>query len=50
MRLRHLAASMMAAALLPTTALANGSGAGSGGVSFTNPPLLRPDGGSEPEV
>lgn len=51
MRLRHLAAPVLAAALLPTTALASSPHhTGAAAPAFTNTPLLRPDGDSEPAL
>ena len=48
MRLRYLALVAAVLAMIPATSLAGGRGAG--GLSFTNTPLLRPDGGSEPAI
>jgi hypothetical protein len=48
MRLRYLALAAAVLAMAPATSLAVGSG--TGGLSFTNTPLLRPDGGSEPAI
>jgi hypothetical protein len=49
MRLAKAAAISLALALVPSAALA-GHGSSAGGVSFTNTPLLRADGGSEPAI
>ena len=49
MRLTKAAAIGLALALVPSAALA-GHGSSAGGLSFTNTPLLRADGGSEPAI
>ncbi len=49
MRLAKVAAISLALALVPSAALA-GRGSSAGGLSFTNTPLLRADGGSEPAI
>jgi len=50
MRLAKAATIGLALALVPSAALAGHGSSGGSGPSFTNTPLLRPDGGSEPAI
>ncbi len=50
MRLAKAATIGLALALVPSAALAGHGSSGGSGLSFTNTPLLRPDGGSEPAI
>jgi len=50
MRLAKAGPIALALALVPSVALAGHGGSAGSGLSFTNTPLLRPDGGSEPAI
>src|SRR5260370_22150627 len=50
MRLEKAATIGLALALVPSAVLAGNGSSGGSGLSFTNTPLLRPDGGSEPAI
>lgn len=50
MRLAKAATIGLALALVPSAALAGHGSSGGSGLSFTNTPLLRPNGGSEPAI